>query len=165
MQTTDTIDNILGCYADIDELKDEMEEWRDNMPGSLQSSDKYSMIDSAASALDTELEHACDELRKLLEQIPRDENELRLLDLKLTYWEQKMYKGYAMPRWVRLNNPMTALTAMAEKIEEHKDSIVKDLVGAGKNEEEVKSEISEYLSTIDSALSDLQGVEFPGMFG
>lgn len=162
MQTSGELGEILDYYSDVEDLKDEMEEWRDNMPESLQSSDKYSQVDEAADTLGSahdDLEGACKGIKTLLEKIPVDEDEISMLKLSVRYTEQKMYKGYPMPRWVRLNNPTAALSAVLDVLETYKDGILPHLT------EEEKDLFAEHLKSADDALSDLQGVEFPTMFG
>lgn len=163
-QTFDKLADILTCYSDIEELKDEMEEWRDNMPESLQSSDKYSQVDEAANTLEgaaSTLEEGCDQIKLILEKIPvsKDEGEMSILEMAIHYTEHKMYKGYNTPRWVRLANPCAALEAAMQFIESHMESLEKDLP------EEQARELDYHKKQVDEALSDLQNVEFPSMFG
>ena len=162
MQTSGKLGEILTYYSDVDDLKGEMEGWRDNIPDSLQSSDKYSQVDETADTLGSahgELEEACDRIIKLLENIPKKENEVGILDMPIVYTERKMYKGYSMPRWVRLSNPCAALGAVVQYIEDHMEDISKDL--AADCIEELKSLIKQ----VESAIEDLGNVDFPSMFG
>lgn len=156
-QTHSTLGEILEFHTDIEGLKDEMEEWRDNMPESLQSSDKYSQVEEAADTLGnaaSELEEACEGIKKILE------GDSAVLSAIIEYTEQKMYKGYNMPRWVRLANPCAALGAVVEFLKEQENNIKKSL----QNEED-RDQFSYCIDHIDDALSDLSGVEFPPMFG
>lgn len=162
MQTSGKLGEILEYYSDIDELKGEMEEWRDNTPESLQSTDRYSMVEQAAETLGgahSVLEEACSGVKKILESIPTDENEMSVLDLPVAYTEYKMYKGYHMPRWVRLANPCAALEAAMGLLDTYKEGILPYLT------EENKDSLAEHIGQIGDALSDLQSVEFPTMFG
>lgn len=162
MPTHSKLGEILNYYSDIEELKDEMESWRDSIPDSLQSGDKYSQVSDAADTLGSaasELEEACDGIMKLLEKIPKDDDKMSILDMNVDYTEHKMYKGYQMPRWVRLANPCAALAAALELIDKYKDSILPSLT------EEDKGLLEGYTKQADDALTDLQAVEFPSMFG
>jgi len=162
MKTSGKLDEILSYYTDIDDLKDEMQEWADNMPESLQSSDKYDQVSQAADTLDTahsELEETCEGIRKLLENVPVVEDEQGMLELNVSYYEQKMYKGYSMPRWIRLCNPVAAMKAVLDLLDTYKDGILPYL-----NEED-KGALTDYAQRASSALDDLQGVEFPTMYG
>lgn len=161
VQTHNTLGEILEYYSDIDDLKDEMEEWRDNMPDSLQSSDKYSQVDEAANTLDNahgELEEACDAIKRFLEKIPADKDNKLILDTPVGYTEHKMYKGYQMPRWVRLANPCAAIEEAMQFIEDH---VAEISVVLSEND---MQELVDHKKQVDDALGDLQGVEFPSMF-
>lgn len=162
VEVQDKLGEILGYHSDIDDLKGEMEEWRDNTPDSLQSTDRYQAVSDAADDLDraySELEEACGGIKKLLEKIPVDKGGVLILDTPINYTEHKMYKGYQMPRWVRLANPCAAMEAAMQFIEDHLDDIKAALP------EENKEQLDYHKKQIDDALSDLQGVEFPSMFG
>lgn len=89
----------------IEELADEMENWRDNYPENLQSTDKYEAIDTAAETLREQADNLND----------------------LTF----------------------------EKIEADDDD-VKDALGEA---------LGERIDTIETAIDELNNVEFPGMFG
>lgn len=171
VQTSGKLGEILEYYPDVEDLKDEMEEWRDNMPESLQSSDKYNQVDEAANTLGNavdELEEACEGIKHLLEELPKDAGEMSFLDLDIHYTEHKMYKGYLMPRWVRLANPCAALESAVRYIEDHTEHIAKDLASKDLSvdrTEDYTAELESYIKQVDDALGDLQGVEFPSMFG
>jgi len=163
MKTQDNLGEILDCYTDVDELKDEMETWRDGMPDSLQSSDKYDQVSTAADTLESaysELEESCDGIKKILEKIPKGQDEMSILDKPIEYIEHKMYKGYQMPRWVRLANPCAALGAAMEFLEGLFDSISKDL-----DNDEDTDLLKEFMKQVTDALSDLDSVDFPSMYG
>jgi len=154
VRTSHKLSEILDCYSDIEELKDEMEAWRDSIPGNFQSSDKYSQVDDAANALESgysDLEDACDNIKKILEKFPS------ILESDISYIEHKMYKGYNMPRWVRLANPVAAIEAAASFLEQA-------IPAEGMSESDTE-ELKQYLDRIDGAVSDLNGVEFPSMYG
>ncbi len=178
MQTSGKLSEILEYHTDIEDLKDEMEEWRDNIPDSLQSSDKYSQVDEAAETLSnaaSELEEACNGIKRLLERLTKGKGETSILDRieKLSkgevetdfldtvigYTERKMYKGYSVPRWVRLANPCAALEAVVEFTEDHIENMSRDLG------EEYGEELKSHIKQLEDALGDLQNVEFPSMFG
>jgi len=152
--TSDKLSEILDYYSDVEELKDEMETWLDSIPDSLQSSDKYSQIDDAVNTLESGysgLEDACGGIKEILEKFPS------ILDADVHYIEHKMYKGYQMPRWVRLANPVGAIEAMASHIEK-----LMPIEGMSEYDAE---ELKQHLSGIDDAVSGLNGVEFPSMYG
>lgn len=184
IQTSDKLGDILDYPTDIEDLKDEMEEWRDNIPDSLQSSDKYTQVDEAAETLGSaasELKEACGGIKRLLEMLPKDESGSSLLDrarklsggetkvnpldMTISYTEHKMYKGYQMPRWVRLANPCAAIQAVIDFIEDLIENISKDLARENTSAEDYAEELKSYIKQIEDALGDLDNVEFPSMFG
>lgn len=167
-----TLGEILNTYSDIEELKDEMEEWRDNMPEGLQSSDKYSQVGEVADTLGnaaSTLEESCNQIWLILEKLPEVPRPgiqygVRILDTPIKYTEYKMYKGYSTPRRVRLANPCAALEAAMQFVESllevfDKDKDMKELPKG------LVEELEYHKGQIDNALSDLQNVEFPSMFG
>lgn len=44
--------SVGDALSVVEELKDEMEQWRDSIPENLQSGDKYSQVEEAISALE-----------------------------------------------------------------------------------------------------------------
>jgi len=154
VRTFDKLSEILDYYSDIEGLKDEMETWRDSIPDNLQSSDKYSQVDDVVDTLESShsnLEDACDSIKKILEKFPS------ILEADVYYIEHKMYKGCQMPRWVRLANPVGAIEAMASHIEQ--------LMPIEDMSEYDTEELKQCLGRIDDAVSDLNGVDFPSMYG
>ena len=162
VQTQGKLGDILSWYSDIEELKDEVEEWRDSIPENLQSSDKYSQIDELVDKLGNaarELEDSCNRIETILEEIPKGPGGVSVLNTLIRYTEHKMYKGYPTPRWVRLANPCAALGAamqfIEDYIEEHGESLSKDYV----------DELQSIVESVNNTLEDIEGVEFPTMFG
>lgn len=45
-------DLVAQALSIVEELKEEMENWRDNIPDNLQGGEKYSQVDEACSALE-----------------------------------------------------------------------------------------------------------------
>jgi hypothetical protein len=156
VQTQSKLGEILEYYSDIEDLGNEMEEWRDNMPDSLQSLGKYQQVEEAADALASaasELEEACTGIKEILKKTPT------ILNVNIKYTYHKMYKGYQMPRWVRLANLCAALEAAMQFLEGPFGIKPRDV------SEEDFSALKSYMEQVDTALSDLQGVDFPTMFG
>lgn len=95
--------------SEIEALADEMENWRDNYPENLQSTDKYEQIDTAAETL----RDKADELNDLTFQKAELSDAGEIEDLK----------------------------------------------------EEFRDALNERIETLESAIDELNNVEFPGMFG
>jgi len=154
VQTSSKLGDILDEFVNISELSDEMVEWRDKMPDSLSGSEKYSQVDGAADSLDTgarALEEFGDNIRPILEKVPG------ILDNEIKYTMHLMYKGYQEPRWVRLANAVAAFEAAVE--------FIRNSMNSWNLDEEALESLKAELNNADDAISDLQGVEFPPMFG
>ena len=154
VQTSSKLDDILDEFQNISELSEEMVEWRDKIPDSLQGSDKYSRVDDAANLLDDgarALEEFSDNIKPALDGIPG------ILDTEIKYTMHMMYKGYQEPRWVRLANALAAFEAAAQ--------FITDSVNSWNLGDTELENVKAYLSGADDAISDLQQVEFPSMFG
>lgn len=153
------LSDALGLYTDIEELGDEMENWRDSIPESLQGGDKFDEVNDAAEALhgaSSDLETACDELKLILGKVKTDGADI--LDQTVAYTERKMYKGYSPPRWVRLSNTVSAIRAALDYIESSEGIIEAEL--------DVHDFTSLYCYVTDASnsLDDLDSIEFPSMY-
>jgi hypothetical protein len=154
VKTSDKLGDILDYYTDIGGLATEMEKWASSMPASLQGFEKHGQVGDAATSLDEGargLEEFSDNVRPILESIPD------ILDKEVSYTMNLMYKGYRMPRWVRLANPVAAYSAAV--------SLIKESMESWSLNEDKLDELKEWLNQIDEVISDLQGVEFPTMYG
>ncbi len=180
--TEGKLEDILTYYSDISELGDEMEEWGSNTPDSLQSSDKASMISDSESTLHdaaSSLEEHMDAILEILRKVEAPfaaEGQLPVLANPIAYIEHKMYKGYNAPRWVRLSNPVEAMKAAMTFIG---DNVGYDAATRPSTRmemklhkfmeypvsEEINKELKEHMEEIDSALGDLDGVNFPSVYG
>jgi len=163
MKTQDDLGEILGYYSDIEELWYEMVQWKNSIPEYLQDSDKYQAVEEAEDTLDraySDLETGCSGILEIVGGIPRSGGQISLLGLKVEYTENKMYKGYNMPRWVRLANPCAALEAAMRFIEGLMDNISELL-----DDEEKADELKRCIKAVDDGLSELENVDFPPMYG
>lgn len=171
VKTSAPLGEILESYTDIEDLAEEMNEWRESIPESLTSSEKYEQVDEATNALEEAAEalsDSCDRVLELLEEASIEEQLEGRLDAKATlvsvevsYTERKMYKGYQEPRWVRLHNFNASVAAALDFLEQEstQERMRKVL------SEESMGELSSLINEISGVLSDLEGVEFPSMYG
>jgi hypothetical protein len=142
--------------SDASELAEEMRSWYDNMSGTpAENSSKYSQVEEAADTLERasgELEHACGQILEALEGEDA-------LDAKVDWVEMHAVgKRHITSRAHRAGNITASLRAAVEFLEKSTD-LKDELTG------ELPEDVRDGVSVIDDALSDLDGVEFPGMYG
>lgn len=91
-----------------------------------------------------------------------------LCEAKVSYVEFQPYKGKGLSRADRLGNAITALQAAIEvlrqKLEEKTGSAEPAVEGDGPDDERI-GEVSTAIDEIENAIGELEGVEFPGMYG
>lgn len=136
-----TVGDVNSAFKAIEALGSEMRETADNMDSNnLGATDK---CQRCAEAADT------------LEGISAAEVPECLASVPISYGESvPSRKGRGTSRAVRLANAVELLQAAREFAED-----VSDLDKSGAQERD------EFVTELDSAISDAEGVEFPGMFG
>lgn len=141
--------------TDIEELKDEMEDWVSNMSGTgLENTNKYSMAEEAASTLENAESINFDEI---WECIPAEEQE-KLKTTKITYSEfVPRAKRQSTSRSTRLSNIIGRVRAGLEYLQ----NLVDEQDPAAP---EKYPGLEDVLNGIDSEISDLENVDFPTMF-
>ena len=141
---------------EIEGLRDEMQEWVDNMSGTnLENTSKYEMAEEAVNQLDSVDSINFDEI---WEAIPEDcvvsADELKAI--KFTCYLFAPYGKGHLSRDYRLSNAVThiglALEAMEDYLEDRKEA------------EGVK-DILQVIGEIKDSVEELDGVDFPGMYG
>jgi DNA repair exonuclease SbcCD ATPase subunit len=116
VEQTGTVRTALEDFGEIEALKDEMEEWQQNMEGTgLESTEKYSAVEAAYESLgeqfDTLTQHGEDALE--------DESAEQFMDDTITWGEHvQKRKGRATARWARASNSVAAVTAAIDHVEE-----------------------------------------------
>ncbi len=133
---------------DIESLREEMQEWYDNMPESLQGGEKGSNVESCASELGS-LKDDIDTWVGVIEKLPEH---LRSFDVNYTQDERRA----ASSRAGRLGNAGSKIDAI--------HTVVMDLIAL--------PEHAEYKAALEDVLEDAEGfqnllgnVSFPGMYG
>lgn len=142
---SETINDALeSAKSEIEELYDEMDSWRDNMGDSegLSQTEKFERVEEAAIGL----EQAKDNLECV------DLSGLNLEPSTVEFVEIRK-RGY--PRWVRCANA-------AAKIEAVKDLLQKEVDDT--EAAEMTDKLEEQIGYLEEAFSDLECIEFPGMF-
>jgi DNA repair exonuclease SbcCD ATPase subunit len=163
VKTRIELESALTC-SDIESLRDEITEWRDNMDGSgLENTSKYEEVSECADGLDN-VDSLDDPLSGLLESAEK-------MGIKEEMVEVSQYvnrrKGRGPARWVRLSNEMSAIRAGVERIKEEiekKETILQEQEEEDEDLREVVDEANEHAEELEGCLEELENVSFPGMY-
>ena len=142
--------------SEIESLRDEMQEWVDNMGGTaLENTGKYQMAEEAVNTLDRVDEINFDDIWNMVNEVEAlSEETLKVLEYKVTIFKVRSRRQYPS-RAYRLSNSISiingALEVLSSFLEEYSD-------------EEV-GEVKKAIEGIESQVQDLDDVEFPGMYG
>jgi hypothetical protein len=138
VKTATVADAISSAQSTIEELRDELQSWLDGMPENLQSSSKAEEIQEAIDGLTTFADE-CEEPPEALQ------------DLECTYTQSPKKRQSRRIRRDDASSLMSgALAAVQSFIEENPDHDDFD-------------DLSEYASNLESWLSAIDDVNFPGM--
>lgn len=153
-------DALSSGISDLEGLRDEMRDWYDNMPESLQNGDRGGRIQEAAEALDNV---DCIALGDELENEKDDNDKLRLGGIRFSY---PVNKRRNLSKSARRDEATGLLRAAVEAVRGHlaekeAAATAADAPETGEEEVDVSSELDELESLID----DAEGVEFPGAYG
>lgn len=150
-----SVREAFGFVSDIESLKDEMSEWRDNMESNgMENVPKFEEVSECADALEnihSEIENACESLEEALDK-STDPALKALLDARVKYIEQQPY-GRGAARWIRLDNAVTPMRVAMESIATALDKT-----------NEAHRDACEYADEVSSQLEDCGNVSFPEMF-
>ena len=131
---------IEDAKGELESLHEEMTEWMENMEGAgtnLESTEKYERVQEAAELLET-WEHNELEVPEKVECIGVDTIHLSSYGRKPT------------PRWMRLSNAINMLEAVSGALEDLREE---------------HEDIEQLASEVEELVGNVEGVEFPGMFG
>ena len=142
--------------SEIESLRDEMQEWVDNMSGSaLENTSRYQMALDAAETLDRideirfeDIWEAADRTRNLTSE------GLKGLEYQVIIFKVRSRRQYPS-RAHRLSNPISAINGALEALRSFLELYEGEGVG----------EVRQAMDEIESIVSDLDMVEFPGMYG
>lgn len=139
------IDAIGEVMATCEELAQEMHDWSDNMPESKQGSSKQDEVNTAAEALD-----------QAVSDDPTLPEHAWLNDIKIMI-QDPTPKRQPRSRSTRLGDATEILLTVIDKCE--------DVAADKQYTTEQIADASTLKDTLENIESDLQAVEFPGMFG
>lgn len=150
-----TVDSFLDC-GDIESLRDEMTEWKDNMESnSMEHLPKYDEVSEAVDALDQAMEME-DSINSLRDELKEHRPEALTTPVFATHFAAGK-RG--QPRWQRLADAVATLTAACDEIETQ--------IAAMGDEEataEARNSLREYLDEVRNGISEAENCTFPGMF-
>lgn len=163
-QSGSVMEAVSNGFGEVSNLAEEMRGWADNLEEKFSSTDRYARVSEAADALENATEPDVDET---------------IGDLQVKWMElQPRSRRRGLSRADRLSNACNALAAASsvlrdfseelEKLEKTKEVLHAFFDSNGITEgdtEEIASAASDLADEIDSATSELEGVEFPGMYG
>jgi hypothetical protein len=141
-------DAIEMAKEELSNLRDEMENWRDNLPESLQYSEKGEAVNECADNLSS----IYDTLESL-DEVPEVVN--------AEFVSKIMFDG---SRSNRLSDVISLLQDAASALDDKIDDVENDIE---ENEEDVALDIDSVRSIkdeLDNAVSELENIEFPGMY-
>jgi hypothetical protein len=148
---------VAGVYSDIESLAEELRSWHDNMPENLQSGDKGTAVDEAASQLEEVAQEDHDFDEDLIGRMP-----------------VVHIPGEESSRPDRCANCISGLEAVASAARDVMEHMAADplpeWVGRSKAlddaslREAVHQALKDLVEHLDEAVSTLESVEFPGMF-
>jgi predicted ribosome quality control (RQC) complex YloA/Tae2 family protein len=155
---TATLDSVISdAFSEVECLNEEMQDWKASMedkPG-LAATDKFQRVSDA-----------CDTLE---EHTDAPDVSAMLAELPVTYVESvRIYKKAGPSRAIRAGNAVNRLDAVIEALseiidDEDKAKEIAEVHNA--KADEVQQEAEELRDQLEEHKSEIDGVEFPGMFG
>ena len=150
-----TVDEGLDT-SEIESLRDEMQGWIDNMGGTaLENTSRYQTASDAVDTLDRVDDIRFDDIWDAV----RNTKSLTVDGLKALEYEVVTFKVRSRRQYPsrthRLSNSVSIINGALECLREFLERWSDDEVG------EIRAAIDE----VESIVSDLDGVEFPGMYG
>lgn len=137
--TFDASTLLTGAFEQVESLRDELQEWYDNLPEGFQNSSKGD---------------------NLMEQINGLENiDTPEIPDVLSEMNIVCYHYYNGSRSSRLNNVIHVMNTVKDHLENYIESLNDE-----EETEEIKDKIEELISSIEDAISNAECIEFPGMF-
>lgn len=163
--TSTVADAVSNAFSDIESLKDELQEWYDNLPESFQNGSKGEALQEAVSNLEGTSEPDIPEYASGIE---------------VSYIE---YAGRYVSRSKRRDNCVSMLQAVCEAVRDAASALgdleyvdgklkvgeVGSIVGEEPDTEDerdsIVSELESFADDCENASSEWESAEFPGMYG
>lgn len=145
MRKTTLGDAVSDAFSDIESLAGEMDEWKSSLEGTnFESSSKFESISAALECLE--------------DKQPPDTDGFDDLEVEYAEGVKKSTKRRGASRAARLGNAVNALNAVIEVLSDLADS-------DEETDEDRKQNAGDLRDSLQEAVDEVDGVEFPGMFG
>jgi len=140
---------ISDAYSELECLKDELQDWYDNLPPQFQDGDKGSILQDSISSLENFSEP---DVPKFAEELP-------------VFYLPALGINSRASRCSEASNMLqAALDACEEKIA-YLDINWSDMPGLTQEKaEEYSAELQELVDSLGEIIGETDGIEFPGMF-
>ena len=167
---TISLENLLGEKSDIETLKDEMDSWKSNM--SDNNMENLPKFDEVTEAYET-LEQYYDDLDTAIDALIDfcNENEIDLSQTTTMRVDRASGKSRATRMQDAVDSINTAVSiikdALADDIEEEENETEEQKTAREEKQSEretLRDELEAKCDEVDNAVSELEGVSFPGMF-
>lgn len=148
--TDSTVSAISDAISDLTSLGDECREIVDNASENLQQTSRIQTFDETAGTL---------------EGISEPDVPECVAELPITYSEQiSTRKGRGESRAVRCQNSLAVIQAAREAVDEWINTRTEELGDKVDDDEDVQAAV-EFVGELENLESDIEGCEFPGMYG
>lgn len=161
---TGTVASVSDAFAAIEDLRDELQEWYDNLPENFRNGDKGSQLydaiynleqDSEPSLPDSadQLEITWNEVTSSRSRSTRRDNACAIVDAAISEIESRIseLEGYTYNEDGKRHEEGTVLTE-GDCIDES-------------DRDEIQQEYETLRDELDNARSNWESAEFPGMYG
>ena len=146
VQHQTTVSAAVGdAMSELQSLRDELTEWKENLEEKLSHTDKYSQLEDAINALE---EHCDDD-----PDVPK-----MIAEMECTYTEmQPRSKRRGPSRARRCENAVAMLQAATDAAQE--------VVDDEQQEQEARDACEALVAELEEVIQSAEGVEFPTMYG
>lgn len=162
------VSTLSAAYSDMQSIRDELDDWYNNLPENFQSGDKGSAIEEAKSALDQNVD---DE-----PTIPE-----KAADRDVSYFEW----GGRIGRPKRRDNAVSMIDGAIESLSEYRDELSAIVYTtcpkcgheltmdddstkpelSEQDRDQLVGELDELIDKLENDKAEWEAVEFPGMYG
>lgn len=158
-------DALSNGVSDLESLKDELQDWYDNMPENFQSGDKGEQLQTAIDQLDS----ACAvTIPEGLDGETDSDDKPTLGGVRFLFAASTKKRMSRADRCSEATALMrSALDAVKEELEPKLSALnnVEDLTDEQQAELDALETLNDGLGEIEQAIDDAEAVEFPGMMG
>jgi hypothetical protein len=152
-------DAVSMALSGIEELRDELQEWYDGMPESLQGGEKGQALETCIEALSN---YEQVDVPECVSESQEDGDETTKGNVGGVRFEMidmnKKRMSRAQRRDLNVSLLQCVVDAVRQELEEHEDS--------GEDRyAETRDDLNAFLDELENAICEFEGAEFPGMYG